>query len=269
MINDVHNIMRTPPGKAELRLITRLAHLATFSIADAREALGPERAHTAAQVLDQLRQKGWIERLKRGRYAVIPLSSGDTRSPQLHEFVIAMELVTPAAVAYLSALNYHGLTEQLPVIVYVATDHPVRRPVRHSLGFNFRIVSIQKDKFFGITKAWINEQPFMVTDREKSVIDAFDLPEKAGGIGIVASALRQHWSELDESRLQDYAARIGNSAAAKRLGFLMETFSLGDAEALRSSVKLASGYPRLDPTLPPTGKFNRHWGLLVNARVAG
>jgi predicted transcriptional regulator of viral defense system len=66
---------------------------------------------------------------------------------------------------------------------------------------------------------------------------------------------------------RDYAARIGNSAAAKRLGFLMESFGLGDAEALRASAKPAAGYPRLDPTLPARGKYNRRWGLLINVKV--
>jgi predicted transcriptional regulator of viral defense system len=38
----------------------------------------------------------------------------------------------------------------------------------------------------------------------------------------------------------------------------------GDAEALRASAKQAAGYPRLDPTLPARGKYNRRWGLLIN-----
>ena len=267
MINDAHNITRTPLGRIESFLIIKVAHLPTFSIEDARRLLGPKQGRFVPQILDRIREKGWIERVKRGRFAVIPLSSGDTRTTQLHEFVIAMELVEPAAVAYFSALNHYGMTEQLPRTVFIMTDHPVRRPSKHSLGFTFRIISVRKRKFFGIKKAWINELPFMITDREKTIIDALDLPKNAGGIGVVAAALRSHWKEVDELRLRDYAARIGNSAAAKRLGFLMETLGVGDAEALRALVKPASGYPRLDPTLPARGKYNRRWGLLINSKA--
>lgn len=267
MISDAQNITRIPLGRIESRLFFKIAHLPAFSIEDARRILGPKQGRFLPQVLDRMREKGWIERLKRGRFTAIPLSSGDTRSPQLHEFVIAMELVKPAAIAFFSALNHHGLTEQLPRTVFIATDHPVRRPVKHVLGFSFRVVSVRKEKFFGIQKAWIDERPFFITDREKTVIDAFDLPRNTGGIGIIAAALRSHWKELDESRLRDYAVKLGNSAAVKRLGFLMESLGLGDAEALRASAKLAAGYPRLDPSLPAQGKHNRRWGLLINVKV--
>lgn len=267
MNKDTQNITRFPLGKIESRLLLKVAHLPAFSVEDVRMILGPKVGRYAPQILDRMREKGWIERIKRGRFTVIPLSSGDTRAPQLHEFLVAMELVKPAAIAYFSAMNHHGMTEQLPRTVFIATDHPVRRPVKNALGFSFRIISVRKKKFFGIDRAWINERPFFVTDREKTIIDAFDLPKNAGGIGIVAAALRSHWRELDESRLREYAARIGNSAAAKRLGFCMEAFGLGDVEKLRTSVKLAAGYPRLDPTLPAPGKHDRRWGLIINAKV--
>ncbi|MDD1762899.1 MAG: hypothetical protein LUQ59_11770, partial [Methanothrix sp.] len=86
--------------------MARVAIRPTFSIDEARrlfpEALSP-------QFLDRLERKGWLRRIKRGRFAVIPLSSGETRATQLHEFLIAMELVSPAAIAYWSALNHHGM----------------------------------------------------------------------------------------------------------------------------------------------------------------
>ena len=102
---------------------------------------------------------------------------------------------------------------------------------------------------------------------EKTIVDGLDLPRNVGGIGTVTAALRTSWPQLDEARLRGYVARIGNSAVAKRLGFLMEALGVGDAEALREAVKLAHGYSRLDPTLPAKGTYNRRWGLLVNARV--
>jgi predicted transcriptional regulator of viral defense system len=116
-------------------------------------------------------------------------------------------------------------------------------------------------------KAWIDQRPFFVTDRERTIVDALDLPRHVGGIGPVAAALRASWDQLDEARLRDYVARIGNSAVAKRLGFLMEALGVGDAAALRRAVTLGAGYSCLDPTLPAKGAHNRRWGLLVNARV--
>lgn len=204
---------------------------------------------------------------KPGRFAVIPLSS-TSRNPQIHEFLVAMELVKPAAIAYFSAMNHHGFTDQLPRTVFVATDHRVSRPVRSALGFTFRIVSLREPRFFGLMKAWIDQRPFVVTDRERTIVDALDLLRYAGGIGIVTAALRTSWHQLDEARLREYVVRIGNSAVAKRLGFLMEALGVGDAEALREAVTLGAGYSCLDPTLPAKSTHNRRWGLLVNATVS-
>jgi predicted transcriptional regulator of viral defense system len=267
MKSDAQNITRSPLGRIESTLLSRVGTKAVFTVEDAREILGPRQAVHVGQILARLCKKGWIARIKTGLFAVIPLSSGEARTPQLHEFAIAMELVKPAAIAYLSAMNYHDMTEQLPRTVFIATDHKVRRPNRESLGYTFRIVSLRKPRFFGTVKEWINEQPFMITDRERTIIDALDMPENCGGMGIVAGAIRSSWRSLDEPRLRDYATRIGNAAVGKRLGFLMEALSIGDVEALRKSIRVTAGFPRLDPTLPARGTYNRRWGLLINARV--
>jgi predicted transcriptional regulator of viral defense system len=177
-----------------------------------------------------------------------------------------MELVKPAAIAYYSAMNHHGFTEQIPGTVFIATDHRVSRPKRQSLGIQFRIVSIKKEKFFGLEKAWVSESNFMITDREKTIIDGLDLPHYVGGIGVVAKAIKDSWDSIDEGKIREYSIRIGNSAVAKRLGYLMESQGLGDSEALRKSAHLAKGFPRLDPTLPDTGTYNRRWGLLINSK---
>ena len=240
---------------------------AAFTTEEAQGILKYKGEDSTQKFLERLQTKGWIRRIKRGRFAVIPLSSGETRSPQLHEFIVAMELVSPAAIAYWSALNHHGMTEQLPRTVFVVTDHPVRRPPGDVLGVSYKIISLRPEKFFGIMKDWIDEMPFMVTDREKTIIDGLDLPQYVGGVAEIAKALSTVWTQLNESKLCKYAVKIGNSAVAKRLGFLMEILGLGNVEALRKAVTLAPGFSPLDPTLQRKGKYNRRWGLLVNSEI--
>lgn len=239
----------------------------TFTLAFARQVLRHTKDDPTPQFLERLQSKGWIRRIRRGRFAVVPLSSGEGRSPQLHEFVVAMELVSPAVIAYWSALNYYGMTEQLPRTVFVATDHPVRRQPGDVLGVNYRIVSLKPDKVFGVIKDWVNEIPFSITDREKTIIDGLDLPQYVGGANEIAKALKTSWKVLDEKKLTCYTAKIGNSAVAKRLGFMMEMLELGDIEEFRTAIPLAPGFSPLDPTMPKRGKYNRRWGLLVNTEI--
>ena len=266
-MNDERNITRGQLGKIEAAFLARAGAHPTFSLALARQVLGHTKGDPTPQFLERLQSKGWIRRIRRGRFAVVPLSSGEDRSPQLHEFVVAMELASPAVIAYWSALNHHGMTEQLPRTVFVATDHPVRRQPGDVLGVTYKIVSLKPDKVFGVMKEWIDEIPFSVTDREKTIIDGLDLPQYVGGISEIMKALTASWKMLDEKKLRKYAAEIGNSAVAKRLGFIMETLGLGDVKALRTETTRAPGFSSLDPTMPKHGTYNRRWGLLVNAEI--
>jgi predicted transcriptional regulator of viral defense system len=266
-MNDHRNITRGQLGKIEAAFLAKAGVHPTFSLALARQMLGHTKDDPTPQFLERLQSKGWIRRIRRERFAVIPLSSGEGRSPQLHEFVVAMELVFPAVIAYWSALNHHGMTEQLPRTVFVATDHPVRRQPGDILGVTYKIVSLKPDKIFGVMKEWIDEIPFSVTDREKTIIDGLDLPQYVGGVSEITKALTGSWKLLDEKKLRKYAAKIGNSAVAKRLGFMMETLRLGNVEVLRTETPRAPGFSALDPTMPKQGKYNRRWGLLVNAEI--
>ncbi len=266
-IKGVQTITRGPLGRSEARFLARVSGRAAFTTEEAQTTLAYKGEDSTQKFLERLQTKGWIRRIRRGRFAVIPLSSGHDRTPQLHEFVVAMELVSPAAIAYWSALNHNGMTEQLPRTVFVATDHPVRRPPSEVLGVSYKIISLRPEKFFGIVKDWIDEMPFMVTDREKTIIDGLDLPQYAGGVEEISKALSTAWTQLDEAKLRKYAAKIGNSAVAKRLGYLMETLGLGNVEKLRKAVALAPGFSLLDPTMPHNGKYNRRWGLLINTEI--
>jgi predicted transcriptional regulator of viral defense system len=261
------NITRGSLGKAEARFLARVSGKAAFTTREAQGILKYNGEDSTQKFLERLKNKGWIRRIRRGRFAVIPLSSGESRTPQLHEFIVAMELVSPAAIAFWSALNHYGMTEQLPRTVFVATDHPVRRRPGEVLGIGYKIVSLRSGKFFGIAKDWIDEMPFSITDREKTIIDGLNLPQYVGGVEEIAKALSTAWKQLDESKIRKYAVKIGNSAVTKRLGFLMEMLGLGDVEKLRKAVALAPGFSPLDPTLPRKGKFNRRWGLLVNTEI--
>ena len=269
MTKDVQAITRASLGRTEAAFVAGIGKKRFFTIDDARKALGQRKSDPTRQFLERLIEKGWILRIKRGLYIVLPLAAGSEGNPQAHEFLIAMHLVSPAAIAYWSALNYHRMTEQLPRTIFVATNHPVRHPPRDVLWFSYNIVSLRPHRYFGIIQDWIDEGPFRITNREKTIVDGLDLPEYVGGVGEIARALKRVWKDLDRRRLFHYAVRMGNVAVVKRLGFLMESLDLGDANPLREKVVLSKGFSPLDPLLPRKGVHNRRWGLLVNVKDVG
>src|SRR4030042_7041027 len=113
-MNDDRNITRKQLGKMEAAFLAKAGTHPTFTLAFARQVLGHTKDDPTPQFLERLQSKGWIRRIRRGRFAVVPLSSGEDRSPQLHEFVVAMDLASPAAIPYWAAVNHHGMTDQLP-----------------------------------------------------------------------------------------------------------------------------------------------------------
>jgi predicted transcriptional regulator of viral defense system len=80
----------------EAGFLAKAGVYSTFSLAFASQILVHMKQDRTPQLLERLQSKGWIRCIRRGRFAILPLSSGENRSPQLHEFVVTMELASPA-----------------------------------------------------------------------------------------------------------------------------------------------------------------------------
>lgn len=218
--------------------------------------------------LHELEAKGWVERLERGKYIIIPLEAGPEREWSENPFIIAAHLVDPGAVAYWTALHHWQFTEQIPRITYVQTTTrklPSRKTV---LGMTYRFVTVTAQKFFGHQREFIGHHSYRITDREKTVLDCLDRSDLAGGIPEVMKALRStepiRWPKID-----DYLARMGSGAVVKRLGFLVERMDLRIPEReerlARWREQLTQGLAMLDPSSPREAhRIDTRWRIRVN-----
>jgi predicted transcriptional regulator of viral defense system len=216
--------------------------------------------------------KGWLERIERGKYLIVPLEAGPDRVWTEDALVLAGHLVNPSMVAYWSALSHWNLTDQVPRITYVQT--PARKENRTPvvLGMRFRIVRVKEEKFFGGLTVRIAESPVQVTDPERTLIDCLDRPELSGGVAEVARALRE--GEFDWKRATGYLRRFGSGAVVKRLGFLVESMEIAhppEPEVLREWQSLrTTGISRLDPSSPrDTHRIATRWRIGVNLLEGG
>ncbi len=208
-------------------------------------------------ILSRLEDRGFIERIEKGKYLIIPLGS-EKGKYTLHEFVIGSYLVEPSAISYWSALHYYGMTEQIPSTVFVQTPARKKKSLMNIFGLNYRIVRIKNEKFYGLRKEWIEEMPVNITDKEKTIIDCLDKPQYSGGIIEVAKALKT--GLLDHERLSEYALKIDNFAVVRRLGYLCDRMDFPVELPPPKSKK----YLLLDPTMTPTGFNDSKWRLVVN-----
>jgi len=209
-------------------------------------------------ILSRMEDRGFIERIEKGKYLIIPLGS-EKGKYTLHEFVIASYLVEPYAISYWSALHHYGLTEQIPSTVFVQTPARKKKNLMEIFSVNYQIVRVKEDKFFGVRKEWIDENLVSITDKEKTIIDCLDKPHYAGGIIEVAKALKS--GSLNYNQLSAYALRIGNFAVIRRLGYLCERMGV----PLNLPQPRSKSYLLLDPTMPAKGENDAKWRLKINA----
>lgn len=260
-------------GKRASFLLTTLSgqNKAIFTTEEAHQILSGSRP-AVYKLMHDLVQGGWLHSLGKGHHVIIPLKAGLERLPPVHEFVIAHHLAPEGYVAYWTALHHHGLTEQIPRTVWIAT--PGRRREATVAGVRYVFVTLRPYKVFGQQPIWIEGQSASIAsiaDLEKSVADALDHPEHSGGIGEVAKALATAMTERDADleRLTEYALRMRNRAIFKRLGYLAEALSLPPKDLTkRWQVALSAGYAKLDPSLPASGSFDRRWRVQVNVLEA-
>ena len=209
-------------------------------------------------ILSRLEKKGWIERIEKGKYMIIPLGA-EKGKYTLNEFVIGSLLVNPYSVAYWSALNFYGLTEQFPNTVFLQTTSRKKKQATEVFGVRYRIVRVKEEKFFGIRKEWIENTQVHITDKEKTILDCLDKPQYCGGVVEVAKALK-YGSELDKKKLVEYAQKLKNSGVIRRLGYLCDLFAI-DIGIPKIKTR---NYLLLDPTMSHKGQKNAKWRLIMN-----
>src|SRR5690606_24669307 len=111
---------------------------------------------------------------------------------------ISAYLIQPSAISHWSALQHHGLTEQVPQIITASTTTKVLTPsmrekqqqkskVKHAwevAWVRYEYINVQQKHFFGIEKIWLDEHFVVsITDKERTLLDVFIYPKMFGGIG--------------------------------------------------------------------------------------
>jgi predicted transcriptional regulator of viral defense system len=221
----------------------------------------------AINALARLAKKGWLQRLERGLYMIIPLEAGPAGRWTDDPLVIATHLQPDGAVAYWSALHYWNLTEQVPRTVFIQSLRQRNPSQTTILGVRYRFVKIKKDRFFGIVSRSSEGQEIRITDREKSLVDACDRPDLCGGIVQVAQAL-QAGEPIDWDRIDSYLKKMGSGAIYKRLGYLIETLNISiphrDDRAQSWRQSMSQGIALLDLGGAKIGSVKTRWRVRVN-----
>ncbi|MCE3237105.1 MAG: hypothetical protein K0R24_86 [Gammaproteobacteria bacterium] len=255
-------------GKLDRERITKLLRGTqhTISIKEAATLLGLSR-ESAAKILARWVTKGWVSRINRGLYISVPLESTTSDIPLEYPWVVAEKLFHPCYIGGWSAAEYWGLTEQIFRTLIVLTTKRLRNRKPVINGTDFLLHTIPHQALFGLKAIWQEKTKVLVSDPTRTLLDFLINPKLSGGIRLTVDILKEYLKSEYKNLplLIDYANRLNNSAAFKRLGFLLERYApkeVGMIDVCKKHVTISK--TKLDPQLE-ADKLITRWRLWVPA----
>lgn len=157
--------------------------------------------------LYQLRDEGLIEPVSRGLYRLTDLPP--IQNPDL---VAAATRFPHAVLCLISALDWHGITTQIPHKVHLAVERDARLPVLDYppvAGYRFSGRAFSE----GISQAQVDGVPLQVYNPEKTLADCFKFRNRIG-MDVVLEALDLYRTRkaFRPGKLMEYArvCRVAN-----------------------------------------------------------
>lgn len=251
MSRTYHSVNISREQQEFLKLITDY-EVDIFSISEIEKILN-YKFDNLNTILENLANKGFISRIEVGKYC---------RANFKDEKVIGCYISSNGAVAYWSALNYHGLTEQFPNIVFIQSTKSKKG--KDIFGTTYKFVTVLPTKFVGLRDEGYGSRTYKITDIEKTLIDCFDYPQYSGGYAELIRAFNQ--SKPNSQKLIAYCTAINNRAVTKRIGFLCEILKKDELlpffQYAKEQVNLR--YDLFDPLGNDKGEFVKEWKLRLN-----
>jgi predicted transcriptional regulator of viral defense system len=214
-----------------------------FRIGDVVRLTGLGR-ESVKVMLHRYARAGWIWRVTRGVYSV----TENTR-------VVATSITHPSYLSFSTAYHLHGVIEQIPHTLTVATSKG-RKPVDTDIG-SVTFVQVRPSLMFGFRKERYPDGDATIAELEKAVVDSVYLPRHASFEDTI-EAVRA----CDVERLEAYAERSGVEVVRRRVGLLVDRIH-GDSTIEPEGRTVYT----LNPSRRTRGTFDAAWRMYVNEEV--
>jgi predicted transcriptional regulator of viral defense system len=254
-------------GPNENRLLLTLAEksISVFTSEEAQKIL--DTTHSSVKhILMNLASKGRLQRIEKGKYLLIPEVAGIEGFWAEEPWVIVPHLVKEYYVGFWTAMNFWGMTEQIPYTVFVATTKQKKKSSLKFGGQRFQFVTLSEKKFFGFIEEKTGKNTFNISSKEKTIVDGLMHPEYCGGIPEVSKVMWNARQEVDWKTVLEMAGQVGVNVVLKRLGYLLD--ALGIEENISKLImKNLRRYPYqyLDPNaVKKKIEYSKNYGLITN-----
>jgi len=251
-------------GPQEIRLLFSLEQKRTiiFTVDDAKKILNSSDP-SVWNVLEALQRKKRIQRIEKGKYLLVPAKAGIEGYWTEDALSIVPDLIDVYYVGFWTAMNYWGMTEQIPRTVFVATT---KRKRDMEFGHQkFKFITLSKKKFFGYVQEKRNDMNFNISNKEKTIVDGLMHPEYCGGITEAVKAMWNVRETVDWKTVLEMSRKVDMSIVLRRLGYLLSILSIERkiSEMIRREKFI--GYQFLDPLADKNRlDYSKEFGLIIN-----
>ena len=220
-----------------------------------------------SKVLSSMVEKGMLIKLNRNLYNIVPTSSdAQNYIPDWH--IAAKHLMTGRKyyIGYYSAMQIHGLITQPSLKEIIVTESRLSTSTKIIQNVEFQFVFNVPKRFFGYKSTWINDyEKVMVSDLEKTIVDAVTKPHLCGGMVEVGKAIYETQDKIDFEKLLKYLTQNKSHAATKRYLFICDLLGMKWTSYYESMLQNSgSSYSVLDTSAADDGKKNSRFGLKIN-----
>lgn len=261
------NLRTLGPLEAKVVLSLRERGREAVDVSDIRTLTGPGSA--TRNVVQQLIRKGWLARVRRGRYLLLPPEHGPDNLGENNVLALATAAVTPSYVGWWSAASFHGFTTQVPLTAFIAVTGKMAE--RELEGSTVRFVHLSKPRFFGSQLYPLYGRQVPIASPAKTLIDCLDRPALAGGVTEVVRIADRALATISAEEAVETAIRFGSKSVMQRLGALCDLVDRPLPDPARQHLRATipkSARSRFGRGHPLEGDIGyvAAWGLFIDAR---
>ena len=238
-----------------MQYYSELAKLKCFSQSDVEKLTG--NATSAYSLLCDYKKKGYVDSVKRNLYVTLSLENGNSLATR---YEIASKIKDDAYITHHSALEYHGIANQVFYEVYVSG-------MKHFNPFEYDDVLYKYATPRSNLGVIENADGVRATDMERTLLDSISDFEKIGGLEEVLKSI-ELIPFLDEAKLLDYLKKYNKQVLFQKSGYILshfqnllrlsdDFFAQCEKNTLKSSRYLYSGVQHTPH------KFDNRWQLVV------
>jgi predicted transcriptional regulator of viral defense system len=257
--------------RTQIAKLARASRSGLISSVDASKALSLDAKTTGAK-LASLAERGWLRRVRRGVYLIVPLETEPGKTATVADpWILAQEVFNPCYIGGWSAAEYWELTEQIFRPTLVVTAAAIRSKSIDLLGQEYRLFRVPVSRVRIETSVWRDSVKVKVSSRERTLVDCLRNPTLSGGVGHLILMMKEYANhpEHDFRKLLNEAREADSGATWKRLGYLFETLWPKEESIINeASRKLTAGNIKLDPLVKARGKLVKRWGVWSNIDLA-